>query len=502
MPVATSWSATGSSWNDGAKEPVTAPVRVAPVAVAKYANVRRRATVWAARAALAIATAAAFALRAPDAGALAVARGFGARIAREGRIPLRLGPEIFGAPAAFDGGLGWLGALTAWLASAAGPVPALFATCAVALAGLALVELRARRRAPRILALGAAALAASCAVDALREGGGIENAAFAAGLYLLLERPGARGAVGAALLTAVWCNASPQGLFAPALATLAALGALLERRPSHERRWAWLAVGTTALATLATPAGWAFPALAFEALRIDRGLDGLVPYHPADVSALAYRTGFTLTVIAALAFGAGRLRPSDALLWTGATLLALANGAYLAVFGVLVAPLLAASAADALRLLPPSGGTTSAGRTRAAATAAALLLCVGAGSAGLLRKPAPAEAAVLTRTLASDGREHRLFCANLDWCSVAAASGFAHLGVYADGRVEALPPRVLAVQREVGALKGDWRRLLRANRIDAILVRRDRAFATLLGARPGWRLAGTTATITLFVRQP
>ncbi len=500
MRAATSWSVTGSSWNDAAG-PVTAIASSAPVAARGDTGARRGATVWGVRAALAGATVAAAALRAPDSGALAVARAFGARIARDGRVPVRLGPEIFGAPGAWDGGLGWLGALAAWLAAQAGAAVPVFLTCAAALAALALAELRARRGAPPLPALGAALLAALCAADALRVGGGIENAAFAAGLILLLERPSGRSALGATLLTALWCNASPQGLFAPALAVLTALGLHLERRPGAERRWGWLAAATTALATLATPAGWTFPALAFEALRIDRRFESLVPYHPADVSALAYRTGFSVAVLTALAFGAGRLRPGDALLWAGATLLALANGAYLAVFGVLVAPLLAGSAAAALGL-QTRPAATSGGRARAAAAAAALVLCTAAAGAALRHPPAPAEATILARTLAADGRAHRLFCAGLDSCAVAAAAGAGQVGVYADGRVEAFPPSVLTAQRDTASLKGDWRRWLRVQRIDALLVRRDRAFATLLAARGGWRLAGTTEALALYVRQP
>jgi hypothetical protein len=134
--------------------------------------------------------------------------------------------------------------------------------------------------------------------------------------------------------------------------------------------------------------------------------------------------------------------------------------------------------------------------------ASALLVCAAAAGVGPLRRPVPAEAAVLARTLASDGRAHRLACAGLDWCSIAETVGSPRIGVYADGRVEALPAPVLAGARELGSLKGDWRRWLREQQIDALLVRRDRAFATLLVARPGWRLAGTTDTLALFERQP
>jgi hypothetical protein len=453
-----------------------------------------RILVWAA-------VAATVALRAPDAGALAVARAAGARVVLEGRVPVRLGLDVFGAPGAWDGGLGWLGGLTVWLVSAAGPAAATLTTALTALLALWLVELRARERAPGAVALVATAFAALCAADALRPGGAIENAAFAAALLLLLERPGPRRALWSAALAVVWCNASPAGLLAPALAAVAALGAHLERRLPAERRDAWLAFAATALATLATPAGWTFPALAYEALRVDRALDGLVPYHPADVSDLAYRTGFVLAVLAALTFGAGRLRPGDALLWTAALLLALANGSYLAIFGVVVAPLLAASAAEALGKRGPAGPLARGPGARAVLAAAALVFALAAALGGALRPAAPADASVLARTLAADGRGHRLFCAVVDWCSEAAAAS-PRISVFVDGRVEAYPAAVLTEQRDLAGLKGDWRGRLAGRRIDAVLVRRDRAFATLVGSRPGWSPAGTAGNLALYVRRP
>lgn len=473
-------------------------------AVAGDAGTRARSvTSWAARGALAAAVVAAIALRAPDQAALTVMRAFGARIVREGRVPLRLGPEIFGAPNAWDGGLGWLGAFAAWCAGVAGPAFTTFSTCAFALAALAFVAARARRRAAPALALGAAALAAACASDALRDGGGIESATFAAALYFLLDRPALRSAVLASLLAVLWCNVSAQGLFAPLLGAVAALGTLLDRRPAAERRWAAIACAGTVLATFATPAGWTFPALAFEALRVDRALEWLVTYHPADVSPFAYRTGFTLAMLTALAFGAGRLRASDALLWASATLLALANGLYLPIFGVLAAPLLAASAAERLDL--PAVAT----ERRAAALAAGTVACAALAAAAAfvpaalgLRVASPAEATVLARTLTADGRAHRLFCATADWCGVAEAEGAPLVSGYMDGRVEAFPADACAEQRDVARLKGDWRGRLDAERVDAVLVRRDRAFATLLAARPGWRQAGETDSLVLFVRRP
>jgi hypothetical protein len=472
--------------------------------VADDAGVRVPTVVtWAAAVALAVAVAATVALRPPDVAALAVARAFGAAIVRAGRVPLWLGPESFGAPHAWDGGLGWLGALASWFAGLCGPGFTAFATCATALLALALVAMRTLRRSTAAFALGATLLAAVCASDALRAGGGIENAAFAVALYALLERPGARSAAFATLLTALWCNASPVGLLAPVLAAIAAVGARLDGRPATERRWALLTCAGTALAMLATPAGLSFPLLAFEALRIDRALAGLVVYHPAEVSGIAYRVGFMLAVVTALCCGAGRLCASDALLWTCATLLALANGAYFAIFGVLVAPLLAAASADALRAGERSPGPAPRAlrASRLAFAALALVIAAAAGLAGSFRSAPEADAAVLARTLSADGREHRLFCANVDWCGVAEAAGAPRVRGYMDGRVEAFPDEVRARQSEIAALKGDWRGRLEADRVDAVLVRRDRAFATLLALR-GWRPAGESGPVALYLRQP
>jgi hypothetical protein len=487
---------------------------------------------WSARAALGVAIVATIALRPPDAASLLVAFAYGAQIVHAGHVPTYVGNEVFSSAHAWDGGLGWLGAVLTWLAGRADSPATAFATCALALTAFLLVAARARRRAPARYALAAAALAALCAGDALREGGGIESAAFAAALYLVLERPGPRSAVLATLLAVLWCNVSPQGILAPALAGIAALSAQLERHPASDRRWAWIALAGTAGATLATPAGWSFAGLAVEALRIDRGLEGLVPYHPADVSAFAYRAGFTLAMLLGLTFGAGRLRAGDALLWIAATLLALANGAYLAVFGVLVAPLLAASAAELLtsaktagtrtsaepadtRTSPETAGTRTSAETAGAGgrsrnlmrgalvpAVAVLALSLAGTAASRLRPAVPVEAAVLAQRLAADGRPHRLFCATIDWCSVAEAAGAPLVSGYMDGRVEVYPDVVRAEQLAIARLKATWRGQLESERVDAVLVRRDRSFSTLLAGRPGWRLADQTDSLALYVRRP
>jgi len=283
--------------------------------------------------------------RSSPAPSFAFDRWYGEQIAHAG-IALHLGPETFTAAGAWSGGLGWLGALTVYIVSLGGGAATLLLTMSAALGMLALTEERARRGGGSLLALGAVALVVGCALDMLRPGAGIESAVFAAALALILERPGPRAALLATGIAVLWCNVAPQGLLASAIALVFASGAMLERRDPEQRRWALIAFAGTALATLATPALFSYPALAFEALRIDRGLQGIVAFHPSEVAPLSYRVGFTLIALTALLAGVPRRAAGEALLVCFATLLALANGAYLPLFAVLVAPVLARSVAS------------------------------------------------------------------------------------------------------------------------------------------------------------
>jgi len=453
---------------------------------------------WAARALVSFFAVARIAAAPPHAAPLALARWDGERIAHIGPA-LRLGVETFGAPGAWYGALGWLGSLTTYLVSLGGRQAVLLETMATALVALAFVEARARRDAGPFLALGAPMLAAACALDAFAPGGGIETAAFSAALAYLLDRPGPRNAALATVLALVWCNTAPEGVLAPALALIFALGVVLEGGSGLERRFALLAFAGTALATFCTPAVLVYPAVASEALRIDRNLVDLVAMHPADVSPLGYRFGFTLAIVTGLALGLRPPRARDTLLFIFAALLALANGAYVATFGVLVAPLFVRSAAA----LVPRYARVTLERDRVSGTLVLIAVVVAtflaahtaAGRASVDRS----SVADLTALLAADGRAHHLFCANVEWCDEALA-GAPRVAVLMDGRVAAYPERTRTTQRDLTKLKPGWRRRLEAARVDALLLRRDRAFATLVASTPGWRLVGSDDIAVLFER--
>ena len=433
----------------------------------------------------------------PDSAALALARFTGAQIARDHSIPLHLGAETFTAAGAYSGGLGWLGAFGTELLSRHGL--ASFATILAALVAFALVEMRARRAAGRIFALAAGALAAACAPGSLGVAGGIVSAAFAAAVAYVLERPGPRATASATALTVLWCNVAPEGLLAPLIALCLAAEATFGGRSLAERRWARAAFAGTALATLATPAFLAFPGLALEALRIDRALDGIVSLHPVDVAPIAYRVGFTLAVFAALALGLQRGREGSIPLLVFAAMLALANGAFVVVFGVLVAPLLAGSAAAAFpRAARLAGGSM---RGDLAVAGGLILLAVGLGAyAGARPAPLPPGFELAAR-LAADGVPHRLYCYNVDWCGQALA-GAPAVRVFMDGRIAAYPDAVRELQRDIVRLKGHWRKVLDDDRIDALLVRRDRPLATIVALSPAWHVVASDPSTVLYERAP
>ncbi len=283
---------------------------------------------------------------------------------------------------------------------------AVAATALAALAGFALVGVRARRLADMPAALAAVAVAVLCSADLLHAGSGIANLAFAAGLLLVLEVATPAGAIAATLLAVAWCNVAPQGLLAPLFAGAWALGRSFERPSDGAARIAWTAAFGCVLATLATPAGLAFPTFAYEALHVDRGLVGLVPMHPIEVAPLAYRAGFMLVVLGGLGLGA-RLRTADVPVLAVALLLSLANGAYLPLLGAAAGPALASAARGFVPRVVAA----------ALAFAVAALVIIVAVQAGRSDAHEPSE---LVGRLRADGAPPRqLFCSSLAWCSAS-----------------------------------------------------------------------------------
>jgi hypothetical protein len=445
--------------------------------------------------ALAAAVVVATAFAPVNSGAVALAHFLGGHILGDRAIPMRLGSETFTASGSYAGGIGWLGAVANELLVRAGHGYALFATMLAALVAFAFVELRARRQGGRLLALGAVVLAGSCAPGSLGIAGGITTAAFAAVLTYVLERPSRTATIVATLLAVVWCNVAAEGLLAPAIAACIAAATTLRGGTQDERRWSRFACLGTALALLATPALLSYPLYALGTLRLDRDLFGVVAYHPIDVAPLAYRVGFTAMILAGLAFGLQRDRGASIPLFAAAAVLALMNGAFVIVFGVLAAPVLAASAAAAY----PRFAHARAGSARADIASGVIAVALAAGLVPVVGVPATAPGYALAASLASDGRPHRVFCYDVDWCDVAI-SGAPLARVFADGRVAAYPSTVLGRQRDVVAMKNHWRSTIDKNKVDTMILRNDRPLTTMISMAPGWHLVASDAAASVFER--
>jgi hypothetical protein len=448
--------------------------------------------------ALAVAIAIACVVATPDSAGYALARFTGSGMLHDHTLPLYLGIESFTADGSYAGALGWLGALGITLLAKLSPAVSIFATSLAALAAFAFVEARARRVAGRGLALAAVVLAGLCAVGSFGVAGGIVTAAFASALAYVLDRPGPRAAAIATLLAIVWCNTAPQGLLAPAIALCALASASFGASTTRERGYALVAFAGTALATLATPALLAYPGLAFEALRVDRELAGVVAsVNPVDVVPFAYRVGFTLAVFAAFALGTQRGRESTIPLLLFGAFLALANGSYVAVFGVLAAPLLAGSAAAAFPRLARSAPATGRGDLFALGCALVVAL-LGAWQSATHFTPL-AGGYALAASLATDGNAHRVYCTNVDWCD-AALAGAPKVRVFMDGRVAAYPEATRARKRDIGNLKAQWRKQLADDGVDAIVAAEDRAFSGLLALSSGWHATASEDGTVLYER--
>lgn len=428
--------------------------------------------------------------RAPvDAVALA-SDAFSARaIAARGTISVVFGAETpsAGSP---SGALGWLGSLI-WNDLSAFRVTLWLGTVALLLAMLLLVELRARSHSNGKFGAMAAALAAMCSCDAAHAGGPLEAPLITAALMMLLDRPTLRRALLGTVVVWVWCNVSASGVLGAALAFAGALGSSLERKPPGECRAAWFGSLGACVAMIATPAGLGYPLLAVRALGIMGTVDASAAIAPSEIAPLAYHVGFLLVLVFGLAVGLRARRLGDALPALVALLIGFANGAYLPLVGVVAAPLLAAGAFPLRANVPRAAALTFC-------CVAALLTNVAANdTAANVRAVSARDGAAAAIRAARLPHVRRLVCVPAAWCAAAVNDGGR---VLADDRVERAPPSVRDAQRAFAAANVRWRDSAARYGIDAIVIDRDSALASLLRLDAAWRFAGAQGHAALFVR--
>lgn len=399
-------------------------------------------------------------------------------------------------------GVGWLGAaLTNGLYDGPLRYGALVGISVLAaLIAFVAIERRARQGASAAGAFAAVVLAALCALDSLHAGGGAATLLFAATVVLLLERASFASALALGSVTIVWCNVEAAGLLAPAFALVSALGRSCDDAKSPAAQRAWLAAAIATCATFATPLRFAYPAHALAALQLAGSAADYALWSPPDVSPHAYRYGVTLAIVVALAVGLRGRTTRDALLAAFAFVIALANGAFVAVFGIVAAPIVVAAFARRTAGEPSAGPRftpASAVGTLASAVALALVAAFATGARTLPLAPGEPYAAVAR--LARTGNVHRVYCAELGWCDAALANG---LPVVADGRIANAPQRVRDVQIAIARGRKSWRTKLDALRVDAAVASADSSLATLLTELHWTRFATAGSTVILRRRIP
>jgi hypothetical protein len=366
---------------------------------------------------------------------------------------------------------------------------------------LGLIEWRARRAGSPTIALCASLLGATCLLDAAHVGDGATNALCFAAFLATFDLRGRRAIVCAAIVTALWCNHSVEGILAPAFAIVFALGPILERAEQSDRAHAQLLALASALAALATPAFLTFPAAAWRAIAFDNALGDVLPGAPAVTAPHAYYAGLVLTIVVALAIGARGTRAGDAMVFVFAAICAFAKGEFVPFIGIAGAPLLAEAATRIFR--QPLSAPSPARTFYAPCAATAFVVAVVAGGVAGIRLPSLAATTaappygVLARYARDPARAGRLLCTRLAWCDVAEGTyGFA---VVADSRIASASDATIAAQQQISGAKPHWRKALRAFDVRAVFVDRRSGLATLLVA-DGWRPYGVDGMGALFTR--
>jgi hypothetical protein len=441
------------------------------------------------RAAFVLVAIAVVAFAAPDLARLAPALAEGHRVLVHG-----VGPS--------DGAHGWLsGAIAVALFDRFGVGGLAAVATASWLVALAGVAVRAGRRASPPFAAGAVVLAIACSVDVMRPGIDGLWVACASLTFVLLDAPSPLAALGVGFLAALWCNLAPEGIFASAFAVLIALGRTLDEPRSRTTRDAWLVVAAALLGTLATPSGIGYVAAAWAALHLRPGDVGALA--PAEAAPLGYRIGFTLVVLATLAFGMGTARRRDVPTFLTALVAGFASGALLPLVAIVAGPPLAA-AADRANALAPNVATSRSPRGVAFAVAgfAAIVACGAIVSGALAARrhsasdwTARAPYPLLARA-ARNGHAPRLFCANLAWCDLAET---VDVPVVLDSRVDLVPATTATAYRTIVRVGPHWRARLRELGANAVLVDASSPLATLL-ALSHWRRVGDDGGTTLYER--
>ncbi len=428
----------------------------------------------------------------------------GRSVASTHAIPHAFGHEAFAATGLPWHPDTWLASLCAWLLFHSFGFGALVAAnIAFAVAALILVGLRgARRELPSDYNLLSIILAACCMGGSLYVG--VDPFSwFCFALFLYLFEAGSfRVCALAPILLLIWVQFDGRALFGAIFAIFALLGFAiaqrLERGATLNR--AILPVACIIVIFL-TPLGVDVPLRSAAILHLDSVLPWSHRIAPWDLPNHAFLLGVFALVALAGCYGMNRkLGLADALPFSAALVLALADGRNAAFFGICAAPMVFHSIGQYSRI-KSNIRATAVSKTEVAVTLGVALLVIGAAHSERNPPPLPGTPRSLVSNLSSDRRPHRVYCETLQWCDALTASGNPKLRVFMDGRDAAFPLALRKQQKHILSLENGWRDTLMRRGIDIVIAKHGSVLAsmlTLLGNE--WRIQFANDTCIIFER--
>jgi hypothetical protein len=318
---------------------------------------------------------------------------------------------------------------------------------------------------------------------------------FAWLLFFVERRDGWRYA--AIPITFAWANLHASVMLAPLVIAGRMLGLAIDRRWRDVAMELPLLAGI-ALAICCTPLGIHLPeyALTLAQSPIRHFITEWQPGHLGDTAILWGALPLAIAIVAGGPQTLLRRKPQAAVaaILFCATIFAARN---IAIFAIAAAPLAAVGIAWRI----PRISTLLAQRRDLQYVAfpaiAAALIWSAVEVLHLQASAPPSLPTVAMATLAHDGSEHRVFCEDFTWCSVALQ--YADLRVFIDGRCDPYPLPVWQRYIDVVQAKPQSRTILASYGVDAVVAKRDGALARDLEAPP-WHVAARDRAYVLFRR--
>ncbi len=441
----------------------------------------------------------------PGDGDLAWQRRLGRTILATHHIPRALGMESFTAPGAPWTPQEWAFSLLALhTATAAGwcKVGAFVAFCAML--ALALTAWRAARLGASpwfvasVTAFTGMAMYNSFGIRAQVLGWPLLGLTM---LFLDEEGPWMWAAVPVA---ALWSNLHASVMLAPGIALAVVVGRWVEDRAWTPRvRRAAQVCAAIALAVCCNPFGVGLPLYAVSLLSAPFK-NSIDEWQNTDLSRFAFDFGALPLLACALVLGVARdrRRVQDALVFAAFTVLMLLARRNVALFAIVVAPLVARALTSPSSLFAKRSAPSFTLMFAWAAALLAFMMSIAIPIAEAMQWPKDRLESVRPTDeiafLRADPGTHRIFCTNFAWCSF-----FLDLPrdrVFLDGRADPYPQAVWTDFATIAYLRPRWRERLDAYGIDVVLAEHNAPLEQALAEMQQWREAVSDKKFDLWIR--